>query len=88
MSVRKAAIAQVGEIILSKMFKRPGNISWRDKCAAAVEWGSIIAGGGFLMMFVKAIITQKLKEVRAQYKVLSTSSGYLFQALPPELKAI
>lgn len=40
------------------------------------------------MMFVKAIITQKLKEVRAQYKVLSTSSGYLFQALPSELKAI
>lgn len=40
------------------------------------------------MMFVKAIITQKLKEGRAQYKVSSTGSGYLFQALPSELKAI
>lgn len=40
------------------------------------------------MMFVKAIITQKLKEVSAQYKVLSTITGYLFQGLPSELKAI
>lgn len=84
----KAATPQVGEIILSKMLKSPGNIAGWDKCTAAVEWGSIIAGGGFLMMFVKAIITQKLKEVSAQYKVLSTITGYLFQELPSELKAI
>lgn len=29
---RKAAIAQVGEIIWSEMFKGAGNITWRDKC--------------------------------------------------------
>lgn len=39
-------------------------------------------------MFMKAIKTQKLKEARARYDGLSTSSGYLFQALPSELKAI
>lgn len=37
-------------------------------------------------MFVKAIKTQKLKEARARYDGLSTGSGYLFQALPSELK--
>lgn len=70
------------------MLKSPGNIGGWDKCAAAAEWGSIIAGGGFLMMFVKAIITQKLKGASAQYRVLSTIAGYLFQGLPSELKAI
>lgn len=39
-------------------------------------------------MFVKAIITQKLKELSAQYRVLSTSSGCLCKALLQGSKAI
>lgn len=39
-------------------------------------------------MFVKAIITQQLKELRAQYSLLSANTGFLCKALRYGEKAI
>lgn len=78
---RNIMIACASEVILSRQSKRPDIVTWWGKCKPAIEQRSIIGSGGFLMMFVKGIITQKLKRLRVQRRVLSTRSSCLCKAL-------